>query len=143
MAQIAQVPAKVWRDKLAALSSQQDRDNLLRQLKDIQDTYATQKQALSAQYKALGGDWTKNPDFVAARTALQTKLESDMIALGYYETISDDVIEPRERDSIFEAIIRHRPASILSMVTRIANHFRSLQGKAALTEDQVKTRLLA
>jgi hypothetical protein len=69
--------------------------------------------------------------------------ETWALSAGVYESPTEAQLDEEDRTLLGEAIEARPAASILKIATRITNFQRSKAGKVALTENQVKTRLLA
>lgn len=132
---IRQVRAAKWREIVA---SKPDPSSFLAEFDAYRSGWAARKQGWAAKWKGnLGSTGAQ-----AEKAALQSEAETAMLGYGFYESVTEAQENNEFLASVLNAAKSH-PSLVLSVVTRIANHYRNQQGKADLTETQVKTRLLA
>lgn len=132
---IRQVRAAKWREIVA---SKPDPAAFLAEFDAFRNGWAARKQAWAARWKGNLG----SSEAQAEKAALQSEAETALLGYGFYESATGAQENNEFLASILDAAKSH-PALVLSVVTRIANHYRNQQGKTDLTETQVKTRLLA
>jgi hypothetical protein len=135
---IRQKSAADWRAHVESQGSLEEQLKFLAVVRAYRDDWAVRKQALTAQYK----DNLQDPAYLAAKAVLQTEAETQLLAYGFYEEVTEDALSTEFVEQILEAVVE-RPLLILRVVTRITNYYRAQQEKPALTEAQVRARLLA
>ena len=135
---IRQRSASAWRAIVASKGSQAEQEAFLQTVAAYRADWAVRKQALTAQYK----DNLQDPAYLAAKAVLQTEAETQLLAYGFYEEVTEDALNTEFVEQILEAVVE-RPLLILRVVTRITNYYRAQQEKPARTEAQVRARLLA
>jgi hypothetical protein len=143
---IRQKSAADWRAWVESQGSLEEQLEFIAVVRAYRDDWAVRKQALTAQYK----DNLQDPAYLAAKAVLQTEAETQLLAYGFYEEVTEDALNTEFVEQILEAVVE-RPLLILRVVTRITNYYRAQQEKPdraqqekpALTEAQVRARLLA
>lgn len=143
---IRQKSAADWRAWVESQGSLEEQLEFIAVVRAYRDDWAVRKQALTAQYK----DNLQDPAYLAAKAVLQTEAETQLLAYGFYEEVTEDALSTEFVEQILEAVVE-RPLLILRVVTRITNYYRAQQEKPdraqqekpALTEAQVRARLLA
>jgi hypothetical protein len=142
---IRQKSAADWRAWVESQGSLEEQLEFIAVVRAYRDDWAVRKQALTAQYK----DNLQDPAYLAAKAVLQTEAETQLLAYGFYEEVTEDDLNTEFVEQIREAVVE-RPLLILRVVTRITNYYRAQQEesrspglKPALTEAQVRARLLA
>ncbi len=135
---IRQKSAADWRAWVESQGSLEEQLEFIAVVRAYRDDWAVRKQALTAQYKENQQD----PAYLAAKAVLQTEAETQLLAYGFYEEVTEDALSTEFVEQILEAVVE-RPLLILRVVTRITNYYRAQQEKPALTEAQVRARLLA
>jgi hypothetical protein len=135
---IRQKSAADWRAWVESQGSLEEQLEFIAVVRAYRDDWAVRKQALTAQYK----DNLQDPAYLAAKAVLQTEAETQLLAYGFYEEVTEDDLNTEFVEQIREAVVE-RPLLILRVVTRITNCYRAQQEKPALTEAQVRARLLA
>lgn len=135
---IRQKSAADWRAWVESQGSLEEQLEFIAVVRAYRDDWAVRKQALTAQYK----DNLQDPAYLAAKAVLQTEAETQLLAYGFYEEVTEDALSTEFVEQILEAVVE-RPLLILRVVTRITNYYRARQEKPALTEAQVRARLLA
>lgn len=142
---IRQKSAADWRAWVESQGSLEEQLEFIAVVRAYRDDWAVRKQALTAQYK----DNLQDPAYLAAKAVLQTEAETQLLAYGFYEEVTEDALSTEFVEQILEAVVE-RPLLILRVVTRITNYYRAQQDyyraqqeKPALTEAQVRARLLA
>lgn len=135
---IRQKSAADWRAWVESQGSLEEQLEFIAVVRAYRDDWAVRKQALTAQYK----DNLQDPAYLAAKAVLQTEAETQLLAYGFYEEVTEDALSTEFVEQILEAVVE-RPRLILRVVTRITNYYRAQQEKPALTEAQVRARLLA
>lgn len=135
---IRQKSAADWRAWVESQGSLEEQLEFIAVVRAYRDDWAVRKQALTAQYK----DNLQDPAYLAAKAVLQTEAETQLLAYGFYEEVTEDALNTEFVEQILEAVVE-RPLLILRVVTRITNYYRARQEKPALTEAQVRARLLA
>jgi hypothetical protein len=142
---IRQKSAADWRAWVESQGSLEEQLEFIAVVRAYRDDWAVRKQALTAQYK----DNLQDPAYLAAKAVLQTEAETQLLAYGFYEEVTEDDLNTEFVEQILEAVAA-RPLLILRVVTRITNYYRAQQEKhraqqekPALTEAQVRARLLA
>ena len=73
---------------------------------------------------------------------MQTEAETQLLNYGFYEEVTEAELDTEFVENVREAVVE-RPLLILRVITRITNYYRAQQEKPALTEAQVRARLLA
>jgi hypothetical protein len=135
---IRQKSAADWRAWVESQGSLEEQLEFIAVVRAYRDDWAVRKQALTAQYK----DNLQDPAYLAAKAVLQTEAETQLLAYGFYEEVTEDALSTEFVEQILEAVVE-RPPLILRVVTRITNYYRAQQEKPALTEAQVRARLMA
>lgn len=135
---IRQKSAADWRAWVESQGSLEEQLEFIAVVRAYRDDWAVRKQALTAQYK----DNLQDPAYLAAKAVLQTEAETQLLAYGFYEEVTEDALSTEFVEQILEAVVE-RPLLILRVVTRITNYYRDQREKQALTEAQVRARLLA
>lgn len=135
---IRQKSAADWRAWVESQGSLEEQLEFIAVVRAYRDDWAVRKQALTAQYK----DNLQDPAYLAAKAVLQTEAETQLLAYGFYEEVTEDALSTEFVEQILEAVVE-RPLLILRVVTRITNYYRAQKEKPALTEAQVRARLLA
>lgn len=135
---IRQKSAADWRAWVESQGSLEEQLEFIAVVRAYRDDWAVRKQALTAQYK----DNLQDPAYLAAKAVLQTEAETQLLAYGFYEEVTEDALSTEFVEQIREAVVE-RPLLIPRVVTRITNYYRAQQEKPALTEAQVRARLLA
>ena len=145
---IRQKSAADWRAHVESQGSLEEQLEFIAVVRAYRDDWAVRKQALTAQYK----DNLQDPAYLAAKAVLQTEAETQLLAYGFYEEVTEDALSTEFVEQILEAVVE-RPLLILRVVTRITNYYRAQQEKPALTgaqqekpaltEAQVRARLMA
>lgn len=135
---IRQKSAADWRAWVESQGSLEEQLEFIAVVRAYRDDWAVRKQALTAQYK----DNLQDPAYLAAKAVLQTEAETQLLAYGFYEEVTEDALSTEFVEQILEAVVE-RPLLILRVVTRITNYYRAQQEKPARTEAQVRARLLA
>lgn len=142
---IRQKSAADWRAWVESQGSLEEQLEFIAVVRAYRDDWAVRKQALTAQYK----DNLQDPAYLAAKAVLQAEAETQLLSYGFYEEVSEDALDTEFVEQILEAVVE-RPLLILRVVTRITNYYRAQQEKhraqqekPALTEAQVRARLLA
>lgn len=135
---IRQKSAADWRAWVESQGSLEEQLEFIAVVRAYRDDWAVRKQALTAQYK----DNLQDPAYLAAKAVLQTEAETQLLAYGFYEEVTEDALSTEFVEQILETVVE-RPRLILRVVTRITNYYRAQQEKPALTEAQVRARLLA
>lgn len=135
---IRQKSAADWRAWVESQGSLEEQLEFIAVVRAYRDDWAVRKQALTAQYK----DNLQDPAYLAAKAVLQTEAETQLLAYGFYEEVTEDALSTEFVEQIREAVVE-RPLLILRVVTRITNYYRAQKEKPALTEAQVRARLLA
>lgn len=135
---IRQKSAADWRAWVESQGSLEEQLEFIAVVRAYRDDWAVRKQALTAQYK----DNLQDPAYLAAKAVLQTEAETQLLAYGFYEEVTEDALSTEFVEQILEAVVE-RPLLIPRVVTRITNYYRAQQEKPALTEAQVRARLLA
>lgn len=135
---IRQKSAADWRAWVESQGSLEEQLEFLAVVRAYRDDWAIRKQALTAQYK----DNLQDPAYLAAKATLQAEAETQLLAYGFYEEVTETEQETEFVEQIHDAVLE-RPLLVLRVITRITNYYRSQQEKPALTEAQVRTRLLA
>ncbi|MDI9416544.1 MAG: hypothetical protein QM438_02170 [Euryarchaeota archaeon] len=135
---IRQKSAADWRAWVESQGSLEEQLEFIAVVRAYRDDWAVRKQALTAQYK----DNLQDPAYLAAKAVLQTEAETQLLAYGFYEEVTEDALSTEFVEQILEAVVE-RPLLILRVVTRITNYYRAQREKPALTEAQVRARLLA
>lgn len=139
MAEIRQVSRLNWNEIIRSKGSLQAQDNFRRSVEDWRADWAKRAQALAAQKKA--GKISAEV-FAAQDAVLNTERDNYLLGVGFYETVTDEILNTRFHDTIIDAV-KEKPVLVLRIVTSITNYYRGQRGKAELTEAQVKSRLLA
>ena len=135
---IRQKSAADWRAWVESQGSLEEQLEFIAVVRAYRDDWAVRKQALTAQYK----DNLQDPAYLAAKAALQTEAETQLLSYGFYEEVTEAEQETEFVENIQEAVVE-RPLLILRVITRITNYYRAQREKPALTETQVRTRLMA
>jgi len=135
---IRQKSAADWRAWVESQGSLEEQLEFIAVVRAYRDDWAVRKQALTAQYK----DNLQDPAYLAAKAVLQTEAETQLLAYGFYEEVTEDALSTEFVEQIREAVVE-RPLLIPRVVTRITNYYRAQREKPALTEAQVRARLLA
>ena len=135
---IRQKSAADWRAWVESQGSLEEQLEFIAVVRAYRDDWAVRKQALTAQYK----DNLQDPAYLAAKAALQTEAETQLLSYGFYEEVTEAEQETEFVENIREAVVE-RPLLILRVITRITNYYRAQREKPALTETQVRTRLMA
>ena len=135
---IRQKSAADWRAWVESQGSLEEQLEFIAVVRAYRDDWAVRKQTLTAQYK----DNLQDPAYLAAKAALQTEAETQLLSYGFYEEVTEAEQETEFVENIREAVVE-RPLLILRVITRITNYYRAQREKPALTETQVRTRLMA
>jgi hypothetical protein len=135
---IRQKSAADWRAWVESQGSLEEQLEFIAVVRAYRDDWAVRKQALTAQYK----DNLQDPAYLAAKAVLQTEAETQLLAYGFYEEVTEDALSTEFVEQILEAVVE-RPLLILRVITRITNYYRAQSEMPALSEAQVRARLMA
>lgn len=142
MVELRQVSSVEWKAILAAKGSKQEQDKFQREVDNYRTEIAKRIQSLAAEYKSKFGKDYCTPEYITAKTSIHSEADAQLMAWGFLYMPDEAKLDTEFTNNVFDAIV-NKPLLVLKIITRIVNFYRSQQGKADLTEAQVKTRMLS